>query len=204
MEALDRVDAVADVVELAKSIRQVSQRQSSSVGSERGGRIAEAHLLLEALLGGNRPEHIQHQPTIRPDMVIPVDRDDMQRIEVDEVIRTGLDLPRFAVRHFRVELVRQDVQEVELDRVVRLGVGLRFFDALRGLREERRGGVAELGKVLEEELQARAESVRRLASLIARSRGKRTKEHDETFCCRRSGSLRQFSQAARWSIEARD
>lgn len=59
---------------------------------------------------------------------------------------------RFTVRDFGVEFAREHVQKVELDRLVRLGVGLRLLDRLRGLRQERRGFLGDLGEVLKQEL----------------------------------------------------
>lgn len=145
------------------------------------------YLLLEVFLAGDGAENVEHQATVGSDVVVSVDRDDVQRVEVDEVVRSGHDLPlpqkkmprsvsqsvtgearetetkggvsggqsrahSFTVRDFRVQFARQHVEQVEFDRLVGFGVGLRLFDALCGLREQRRGVFGDLGEVLEEEL----------------------------------------------------
>ena len=149
------------------------------------------YLLLEVFLTGDGAENVEHQATVGPDVVIPVDRDDVQRVEVDEVVGSGHDLPlpqkkchmlsrrrgtrrevsggqsthSFAVRDFRVEFARQHVEQVEFDRLVRFGVGLRLFDTLCGLREQGRGVFGDLGQVLEEKLR---EGEREQCQMLAR------------------------------------
>lgn len=51
------------------------------------------YLLLEVFLARDGAENVEHQTTVGTDIVVSVDRDDVQRVEVDEVVRPGHDLP---------------------------------------------------------------------------------------------------------------
>jgi hypothetical protein len=58
----------------------------------------DTYLLLEVFLAGDGAENVEHQATVGPDVVVSVDRDDVERVEVDEVVRSGHDFPLYPKR----------------------------------------------------------------------------------------------------------
>lgn len=103
--------------------------------------------------------------------MVAVDIDDVPGVEVVQEVRPGHQVAleytavskglsrvtevlthRFAVCDLGIQGIRKDVQQVRLDRLVRLFLRFGLLDLLDSLREERRGLLRLLRKMLEEEL----------------------------------------------------